>query len=363
MNQSPHPRTSVSRKRSDAAGRSAVDTDPSGPYWLVSQVLRPDRRRQVLRKPPVLTAGLTPREPTYECVHVSVCACTHACPHTYLCLCVHTHLYVHACVHTCLCASCMCMCMCTQCAHVYMRAHLCVSTCVCTCLCVRVCTHVHVCESVCWGQVCLQAEQRCHFLRTLPPRPDRTTASQMAAVRQRHEPVSELGGCGCHRLSAGLQVRDSERGVKRGGAHTRFSTSSIEDLSDVFSCLCGRGGGDAVRPAAPDGTHAPGQCPAACSAGSASPTAQPASAGSCGRTGGRGARHLRWQHGLPALPLWARSAHVPHVPASSLSDVAAHGKGAGTSTRQRVPGAPRPPATPTRLSAGPVQLSRVRAPR
>lgn len=239
------------------------------------------------------------------CVHTRTCACV--CTHISMCMHACTRAYVH---HACACA-CVLNAHMQPCAHVYMRAHLCVSTCACTCLCVRVCTHVHVCESVCWGQVCLQAEQRCHFLRTLPPRPDRTTASQMAAVRQRHEPASELGGCGCHRLSAGLQVRDSERGVKRGGAHTRFSTSSIEDLSDVFSCLCGRGGGDAVRPAAPDGTHAPGQCPAACSAGSASPTAQPAPAGSCGRTGGRGARHLRWQHGLPALPLWARSAHVP----------------------------------------------------
>lgn len=100
-----------------------MDADPSGPAVAAAAGLK-SRASPVAAGPaeaPVLRReGLTPRVRTRVCdvsVRARVCVCTSVC----------------APARSCDCAS-----------HV--------------CVCLRVCVRV----SVCWGQVCLQAEQRCH---------------------------------------------------------------------------------------------------------------------------------------------------------------------------------------------------------
>lgn len=233
--------------------------------------------------------------------------------------CVHTHTYM--------------------CARVRIRVHIC--ACVSTCVHMFTCVRVHICvleTGLPPGRTAMSPSED-PVLTTGQdqgqPRPSR----QAAAVR-RQGPVSGVGVAAAAQPGSG----SGARAAGRRGARTRFSTSSIEGLSDVFSCLCGARGGDAVRPAVRT---------ARARAEPGSPAPRPESqAPTAGRVGA-GPLPPQGAAQTPHPPSLGPQGPCPQPPrVLSVSDVTAHGTGAGASTWQRAPGAPRPLATPTQPRAG-----------
>lgn len=214
--------------------------------------------------------GLTPRVRTYESAHtwLHVCTRTHTC--------VHVSAYVCTSVRVCL--------------HV--------------CTCSRVC----VCISVCWRQVCLQAEQRCHLLRTLSSRLDRTKGSQGLAGRRLR---SDARGQRAGRAWPPPPSRAPGQGRGPRGAVGLVPVSPPPaSRACRTSSLVSVERGEGTRSGPRSGRHAPGQSPAAQHRGLSPrlPRQDGWAQGPC---------HLRGRHRRPTLPLWARRAHVPSHPASS----------------------------------------------
>lgn len=226
-----------------------------------------------------------------------------------------------------------------MCARVRIRVHIC--ACVSTCVHMFTCVRVHICvleTGLPPGRTAMSPSED-PVLTTGQdqgqPRPSR----QAAAVR-RQGPASGAGVAAAAQPGSG----SGARAAGRRGARTRFSTSSIEGLSDVFSCLCGARGGDAVRPAVRT---------ARARAEPGSPALRPESQAPTAGWVGAGPLPPQGAAQTPHPPSLGPQGPCPQPPrVLSVSDVTAHGTGAGASTWQRAPGAPRPLATPTQPRAG-----------